>query len=211
MRLAVLGAAGRTGTATVRAAQGRGHAVVAIARRRLDDLPAGVKPAVADVTDANALLAALAGTDAVISTVGIGSARDATTVYSTGVRTALTAMAAAGAHRLVVVSASPAGPRGDHPALQRALILPILERIFGASYRDMRRMERILTDADAAGHISWVAVRPPRLLDKTARGSYRTGITAGQVGGAITIADLADALVDFAEAGEPTGGVYVSN
>ncbi len=64
---------------------------------------------------------------------------------------------------------------------------------------------------NAAGHVSWVAVRPPRLLDKTARGSYRTGTTAGQVGGAITIADLADALVDFAEADEPTGGVYVSN
>lgn len=53
MKIAVFGAAGRTGTATVRAARSRGHEVMAVARRKLDDLPADVESAVADVTDAD--------------------------------------------------------------------------------------------------------------------------------------------------------------
>ncbi len=65
------------------------------------------------------MLSALAVTDAVISVIGIGSSREDTTVYSTGVKNTVAAMAAAGAHRLVVVSASPAGPRAEHDRPQR--------------------------------------------------------------------------------------------
>ena len=207
MKIAVLGATGRTGAAAVREANSRGHAVVAVARRKLADLPAGVESAVADVTDAEALEAALIGADVVISAVGIGSSRTETQVYSRGTRATLTAMMATGAYRLVVVSASPAGPSEDHPGLQRTVILPLLERIYGATYRDMRRMERILADAK----VDWVAVRPPRLLDKKPKGSYQIGLKPARGGRAITIPDLAAALVDCAEKAEPTGGAYISN
>lgn len=207
MKIAVLGAAGRTGTAAVHEASSRGHDVVAVARRKLANVPAGVESAIADVSDAEALKNALVGADAVISAVGIGSSRTETQLYSHGARATLTAMMSTGACRLVVVSASPAGPSEDHPALQRRIILPLLERIYGATYRDMRRMELVLAEAK----IGWVAVRPPRLLAKKPKGSYRIGLKPTQVGRDITITDLAGALVDCAEKAQPTGAVYISN
>ena len=207
MKIAVLGAAGRTGTAAVREARRRGHDVVAVARRTLADLPVGVQSASADVTNAEAVEAALNNADAVISAVGIGSARTDTQLYSEGTRATLAAMMATGGRRLVVVSASPAGPREDHRGLQRRIILPILEWFYGATYRDMRRMELVLADAT----IDWVAVRPPRLLTKKPKGTYHLGLKPGQIGRDITIPDLAAALVDLAEKAQPTGAFYISN
>jgi len=52
--------------------------------------------------------------------------------------------------------------------------IPILERIFGATYDDMRWMETLLRGSPA----DWVCLRPPRLV------------------GSITYADLATALLD---------------
>ena len=45
---------------------------------------------------------------------------------------------------------------------QRRVIIPVLERIFGATYNDMRRMETLLRGSD----LDWVRLRPPRLVSK---------------------------------------------
>jgi len=47
-------------------------------------------------------------------------------------------------------------PRAEQPFLQRHVSIPILERIFGASYDDMRRMETLLRGSGA----DWVCLRP---------------------------------------------------
>lgn len=206
MRVAIIGAAGRTGAATVEEARSRGHDVIAIARRPLPDAPGGTSVRVADATDEDAVRQAIDGADAVISAIGVGTSRQETDVYSRSARALTSAMATAGVDRLVAVSAAPVGPRSDHAGAAR-LALPILELFFGATYRDMRRMEAELAGSD----LRWVALRPPRLLGKPARGAYRTGSTPPASGRSITIGDLATALVDVAEASEPTGPVYVSN
>lgn len=207
MRVAVVGAQGRTGAAVVDEALRRDHEVIAIARRpNPSNSHASVEWRPADVTDSAAIAAAITGADAVVCAVGIGSSKEETIAYSAGVRNLIDALAASGAGRLVVVSASPAGPPEHHNGFQRAVVLPILEKFFGASYRDMRRMEAEL----AGSEVNWVSLRPPRLLEKKPRGSYETGVLPTK-GGAITIADLATALVDFAEADNPRGPVYVAN
>ena len=116
-------------------------------------------------------------------------------------------MAVPGLDRLVVVSAAPVGPAEYHPGFHRAVVLPILEKVFGANYRDMRLMEAEL----AATGVSWVAARPPRLLTKASRGTYRSGPVPPKGGSAITIGDLATALADFAKRDAPQGAVYVAN
>jgi hypothetical protein len=68
-------------------------------------------------------------------------------------------------------------------------------------------MEAVLADSA----VDWVALRPPRLSEKAAKGAYRTGRTLVKGGGSITIEDLASALIDCAEQPEPRGAVYVSN
>jgi hypothetical protein len=115
----------------------------------------------ADVRDADALKRALVGADAVISALGVGTSRAPTDLYSTGVRHTLGAMESNGAAKLAVISAVPAGPRAEQSLLQRRIALPLLERFFGATYDDMRRMETILQETT---DVDWISLRPPRLV-----------------------------------------------
>jgi putative NADH-flavin reductase len=199
MNIAVVGAAGRTGSAVVEQALDQGHEVVAVTRGKSPELvaassrQASMTPRTrsADILDRAAVTRALDGVEAVISTVGIGSSRAFTEVYSAGTRNLLSAMSTVGARRLLVVSAAPAGPRDQQPALERFMIMPMLDRFFGSSYEDMRRMESILQDSGLA----WTALRPPRLLDRPARGSFRLNRGPLPRARSMTIPDLAAALL----------------
>ena len=103
------------------------------------------------------------------------------------------AMGAHGITKLAVISAVPAGPRGELPFLQRRVMIPVLERFFGASYDDMRRMEALLRDSD----LDWVCLRPPRLVSGSAVGGYRVDTSRPlPKAGSISHADLATALLD---------------
>jgi putative NADH-flavin reductase len=135
----------------------------------------------------------LAGADAVVSTLGIGASRQPTVVYSEGIANVLHAMDAHGIRKLAVISAVPAGPRAEQPFRQRRLIIPILERVFGATYDDMRRMEALLRGSD----LDWVCLRPPRLVSKKPTGGYRLDASRPlPKASSITYADLATALLD---------------
>jgi putative NADH-flavin reductase len=195
MKIAVAGATGRTGRQVVEQALARGDDVIALARDPgalpWDD--AGVTVARADVLDRAAVAAALAGADAVVSALGIGASRQPTAVYSDGTANILHAMDAHGITRLAVISAVPAGPRAELPFLQRRVMIPVLERFFGASYDDMRRMETLLRGSG----LDWVCLRPPRLVSKKAAGRYRVDASRPlPKAGSISYADLATALLD---------------
>jgi len=75
----------------------------------------------------------------------------------------------------------------------RRVIQPILVRVLRHVYDDMQRMEAIIERSE----LDWTIVRPARLLDGPATGSYRT-VTNGLVpkGGTITRADVAHLLLD---------------
>ena len=194
MKIAVVGATGHTGRLVIEQALARGDDVVALARRP-EGLPRhpGIVSVAADVLDRAALAEPLAGTDAVVSALGIGASRHPTVVYSEGIANVLHAMDAHGIRRLAVISAVPAGPRAEQPFLQRRMIIPILERVFGASYDDMRLMEAALRGSD----LDWVCLRPPRLISKKATGRYRLDATRPLPRArSITYADLAIALLD---------------
>lgn len=199
--VAVLGAGGRTGGEVVRQAGARGLGATAVARRPLPGLASGeqLRTAVADVTDPDALSIAVRGCDAVICAIGTGTSRAPTRLYSDGVARVLEAMARTGARRLVVVSAAPAAPREQQPRLERRVLMPILDRVFGETYTDMRRMEALL----ATSEIDWTVLRPPRLSGRPGRGDYRLN-AEGALRGArsITCADLATALLDALDSPE---------
>jgi putative NADH-flavin reductase len=195
MKIAVVGAAGRTGRQLVEQALARGDDVIALARHpgALTRRGPGVAVTAADVLDRDALAGALAGADAVVSALGIGASRQPTAVYSEGTANILHAMDAHGITKLAVISAVPAGPRAEQPFVQRRVIIPVLERIFGATYDDMRRMETLLRGSD----LDWVCLRPPRLVSKKAAGRYRLDANRPlPKAGSISYADLATALLD---------------
>ena len=92
MKIAAIGAAGRTGRYVVEQALARGDDVIAIAGTpeniglRHDRLTL-VR---ADVRDRDELAAAIDGADALISALGTGSSRGPTDVYSLGATTSST-------------------------------------------------------------------------------------------------------------------------
>ncbi len=209
MDLVVVGATGRTGSHVVEQALERGHRVTALARRpeQVSLQHDRLVTVAADVFDAARLVEVLSGADAVVSALGIGSSRQATTVYSDGTANLLRAMRQHDVMRLAVVSAAPAGPREEQPFLERRVAMPILDRIFGAMYADMRRMEELLHRCDRA----WVALRPPRLVDREATGRYRIDARPLPKGRTITIPDLATALLDALDQQELHGhALYVA-
>jgi putative NADH-flavin reductase len=191
MKIAILGATGRTGLHLVRIAMAAGHDVTAVLRDpgKLGELRP-TRTFIADVRSPRELEPALAGVDAVVGCVG-PTGRDSQRIQVDSIQACLDAIATVGVSRVVTISASGPFIDGDDP-LTRYLAKPILWRLLRESFDDLRNMEAVLRASDT----DWTIVRPPQLTDRAARGRYRSR-RDGNVrwGFQITRADLAQALL----------------
>jgi uncharacterized protein YbjT (DUF2867 family) len=173
MRVAVVGASGRSGQATVARALAAGHEVVSVVRTAAS-APTGTSVAVADARDLAALTAAVSGADAIVSCLGhartTGVAADST-VLRDGMVALLAAMAAARVDRFVAISAAGAYIEGDDP-LSRFIAKPIVARMFGEPFADTREMETAIRSSDR----QWTILRPSRLVSGAGKPSYRASI-----------------------------------
>jgi putative NADH-flavin reductase len=191
MKVAVFGAAGRTGAEVLRVALAKGHEVTAVVRDASAVTEDKVTVAVADVHDQDQVTAAVAGVDAVISTLG-GKPRQPTSVYSDGVVKITTAMRATGARRLLCLSTG-AIDQSKTPAMQRFVQGIVVRLVFKYGHADMGKMEELLRDVD---DLDWTVVRVPGLTAKAGAGKYRAGPAPLDKPTMIARADLADYLVD---------------
>ena len=211
MRIAVIGATGHTGQQVVEQALGRGYDVTALARRPdlvpIEDVRLRVVRA--DALRAGGWMDALGDADAVVSTLGIGSSRQPTQLYSAGVAHVLQAMGTHHLRKLAVISAAPVAERDAQPFVERRVLMPILDRVFGATYEDMRRMEALLERSE----VDWISLRPPRLVNKAPTGHYRIDAHGPlRRARSITVGDLAAALLDsLSRADLYRRAVYVAN
>lgn len=191
MKIAVVGASGRTGRELVRVAAAAGHEVVAVVRdpARLTAPPGEVR--VAEASDVAALTAAFKGVDAVTSCLGPVPGESAH-VLRDGITSVLAAMDGAGVRRLVAISASGWLVDGDDP-LSRYVAKPILKRALAEANADLEAMEQVIRGSD----VDWTIMRPPRLQDRPGTGRYKSR-RDGNVRWAWTIArpDLALAMLD---------------
>jgi putative NADH-flavin reductase len=219
MKLTIFAATGGIGRHVLERALEAGHDVTAVVRNP-NRLPDNVRIITADLVapDDAALESALHGADAVLSGLGARSKSDIG-VASRGTSAILEAMKASAVRRIVVVSAAPIGtvPSPGRPTppkydpgdgfLMRHLFSPLVKAAFHQSYADLAVMEDMLRASD----LDWTAVRPPRLTNKPATGTYR--IAYGQnVRGGLTIsrADVAHLMLEVlhrAEAIKQTIGV----
>ena len=195
MRLAVFGATGGTGAELVRQALERGHCVTALARRP-DAVRIGHRDlhvVGGDVLVPGAAHRVVAGADAVISALGIGYRRHATTVYSQGTGNILAAMRHAGVERLLVVSTSSLRRPPPRQLAEWLLATLVLHPLLRRPYADMALME---DDVRRSG-TAWTLVRAARLTSGRATGSYRTAV-GGKLSScwSISRADLAGYLLD---------------
>ena len=197
MHLFILGATGGIGRELVGQAIERGHRVTAFVRspQKLGLPRQGLTVVQGDVRDAQAIAAAVAGHDAVLSAIGPpGPGR--TTITSDSARATLAAMEAACVRRLLVVGVAVLFP--DAGTLARLLRNTLLRNIAD----DSAEMERIVK----ASHLEWTIVRPPRLTNGPLTERYRVAddhLPPGAGGGAAKVsrADVARFLLD--EAGQP--------
>jgi uncharacterized protein YbjT (DUF2867 family) len=192
MRVTVVGATGGVGTEVVRQGLAAGHGVVAVVRdpgRLAVPDQDGLTVLVADALDPAALRPAVKGADAVVSALGTRTSGP-TTVCADGVRAMLHAGADADVTRFVAVSASGAYVDSGDGLASRYLAKPILRRLLRHGFADTRRADDLLR----ASGTEWTIVRPPKLTDGPARGTYRRRLDRN-VGIRISRADVAHAIL----------------
>jgi putative NADH-flavin reductase len=202
MRIAILGAGGHTGPRLILEALKRGHRVIAIART-----PANIKvPGIAedddrverrrgDAFERDEIVAALAGADAVVTTVGKRDLLDKRYWLNTAAhRHVLDAMRMHGIKRLVAISSFGAALDFTRPGLRRKIYLTLRRKYYG----DMQEMERMVTQAGDG--IVGVAVRAPMLYNIPPRGRYEVQ-RGGNIPGGRTLSrdDLAAFVLDQVE------------
>ncbi|WP_328423107.1 NAD(P)H-binding protein [Micromonospora sp. NBC_00389] len=194
MRTVIFGANGPTGRRLTDQALAAGHEVAAVTRRP-GSIPAraGLTVLTADITDPAAVDRAVAGSDAVLSALGVPPTRKPITVYSHGAANIIEAMHRHGVKRLVTVSSSVMDPTwrptGEH-FFNHVMDPLINRRVARTAHADMRRMEAIVGSSD----LDWTIARPSGLFDHPTVTDYR--VAQDVADGLFTArADLAAAMV----------------
>jgi putative NADH-flavin reductase len=172
-----------------------GHDVTAVVRdrTRLPLRHQRLTVVTADVLDPAAIQPAVAGADAVISTLGPHPPRNRSSIMSAATASILAAMRATGTSRLVVISAAPVATDDYGTTLpERLLARPLLRALLGGLYADMATME----DTIKRSGVDWTIMRPPWLTDGPRTGTWRQAKNGNLRGGSrISPADLADAIL----------------
>jgi putative NADH-flavin reductase len=174
MRLALFGATGGTGRRVIEQAVENGDKVTVLARTpaSLGELADQVDVVAGDVLDPAAVRRTVAGSEVVLSALGIGMKRHATTLYSQGTANVMAAMGEEGVRRLLVVSTTsleiPSPRQLPEYLLAKCLLHPILRK----PYADMALME----DHVRKSGLDWTIVRAARLTDGPVTGTYRTSV-----------------------------------
>jgi uncharacterized protein YbjT (DUF2867 family) len=192
MKILVLGATGATGKLIVGMAIAKGYEVVALVRSKAKaaDL-VGVELIEGDARDPAALARAIAGCDAVVSSLGTAmSPFREVTLLSTATRALVGVMEQQNVRRLVCITGLGAGDsRGHGGFFFDRLFLPVMLR---KVYQDKDRQEDVIR----ASKLEWTIVRPTVLNDKPARGGVKALTDlSGVHGGTIARADVTEFVV----------------
>ncbi len=198
MNIVVFGANGPTGQLLTKQALAEGHAVTAVTRHpqtfplrheRLQVMRG-------DVFDLSSVEQAVAGQDAVLSTLGVPYSRKTITLYSQGTAHIVQAMNHYGVRRLVCVSSSATDPLTRFHDTQGGFIFekilkPFFTLVIGRTlYADMKRMETLVMNS----HLDWTIVRPSGLFETPAVTDYQ--VAEAYISGRYTSrADLADCML----------------
>jgi putative NADH-flavin reductase len=199
MKLTIFGSTGQTGLQVVSAALAAGHEVTALVRHTASGLQPHSRLRVlhGQALSPPDVGRAIHGCDAVLSALGSREGRRETFLYSRSASLMLDAMRNSGVRRIIAVSALPLLPAEQKTFVERRIVHPLLDQFFGGSYDDMRRMEVL----HAVAGMDWTVLRPPRLTNGRATGSYREALDSRlERARSISRADLAAAMVAAVDA-----------
>jgi len=194
MKLFLFGATGGTGREVLNQLLRKKFQVMALVRRpeAITISDANLKVIKGNVYNPETYRDALSQCDGVISVLGTGTSRKPTTVYSAGGQHILSVMRNTGKKRLITVTAGACDPAD--PATNSFLVKYIVRPLFKNIYSDMRKWETILENSP---DIEWTVIRPARLTNGPAKGSYRVQAGYSPKGGSkISRSDLAKFIVE---------------
>ncbi len=191
MRIAILGAAGKTGRVLIAAALARGHEIIGIARTpskiEADD-PRVIKRE-GDAFDRQSIIDSLEGADVVITSIGKTNLRDKRFNLNTaGHQNVLAGMEKHGIRRLVPISSIGAA-KLPRKGIRRNIYLFLRRKYYG----DMNDMEVLVLNSG----FDVTVVRAPFLHNGPALGRYEE--VEGNVlpgGKAVSRLDLANFMLD---------------
>ena len=192
MKLLIFGSTGGTGRELLQQALEQGHSVTAFVRdpAKLDDIKhTNLQVVRGDVLDPAVVESAVAGQEAVLSTIGTGAKR--TTLREVGTRHIVEAMEKTGVKRLVCQSSLGVGDsRANLPFFTKYIIVAVFLR---HAFADHERQEVVVTQSS----LDWIIVRPPHLTNGTRTGVYRHGFstTDTRLKLKISRADVADFML----------------
>jgi putative NADH-flavin reductase len=182
VKVLIIGATGGTGRQLVEQALTAGHDVTTFVRdpEKIHARHERLHVVQGDILDFNSLDLAVAGKDAVLSSLGTKSVFKPVTVFSEGTSNLLRAMTKHGVRRLICITGIGAGDsRGHGGFFYDKIILPIfLKRI----YEDKNKQEELIRKSDR----DWIIVRPGFLTNGPPETKYRvltdlTGVTVGRI------------------------------
>jgi putative NADH-flavin reductase len=167
MKLLLFGSTGPTGRRLLEQALEQGHEVTAFARTpTLLDLHHDLLTVIqGNVLDAARVAEAIAGHDAVLSTLGV-KPWNVGTVLSQGTRNIIAGMQGHGVRRLIVMSSFGVSESWQMATLPQRIVMWLFLR---GIYRDKAVQDQVLRASDR----DWVLVRPPRLTHGPRTGKYR--------------------------------------
>lgn len=192
MRVAVLGATGRTGLLLVGELLRRDHDVTVLVRSpdRLGELAARVRIVVGESRDRSALAELVVGADAVISTLG-PKGKDATLLRDTAAEL-VPVMGEAGVDRFIGISGAALHLPDDRRGAVAATMSWLVRTVGGGVIEDKPAEYRTY----AASGMQWTLVRPQRMKDGPATGSVVHDAHRSPRTSTISRGDLAVFLVD---------------
>jgi len=204
MKIALIGATGFVGSAVLAELLQRGHLVTALARHPAKLAPhARLTPRPLDVEDVDAVAAAVANHDAVVSAFNPGwEAPELYAKFMRGSAAIVAGVEQAGVQRLLVVGG--AGSLFVAPGVQLVDTPEFASHVPANVVPGAQAARDALTALRGNTRLDWTFLSPPALLAPGERsGRYRVGgeqlLMAGEAPAGISVADLAVAIADEIE------------
>lgn len=199
MKILVIGAGKGIGRQAVLRGVAAGHQMRAMSRSGSPDDTDGVEDCIGDALIAEDLARAVAGMDAVISTLGIKETPamlwQEVTLFSDSTKLLIPVMEAADVRRLIAVTGFGAGDSREAMSWVERTGHGVL---LGKPYADKDRQEQVIRDSG----LDWTIARPVILTN--GRHTGQIGVHADPAAwrnGLISRADVAGYLIDAAESG----------
>ena len=199
MKLTILGATGSVGQELVNQALAAGHTVTALVRNpdKLGELRSRITVVQGDVTNPEAMKSAIAGSDAVLNTLGhTKSSPD--DVLAVATSNTITAMDSSNIKRLVVLANTALSDVDDQPTTGQRFQRTMMGMMMGKINSDHENQAKLITASD----LDWTIVRATTLGKGPHSDSYRIGKLDSNIGNSVARADVADFMLKCAANGK---------